>query len=358
MASRSTRRWWLLVPAGVVLVAAWGAWWFVDRLSFGNASPLHRAIILGQRERAARLIASGSDVDATMYSGLHPATWGATPLHLAARRDQTEVVEALLRAGAHPNAADHLGFTPLHAALQEGANGAAIALIRAGAAVRSSTTDGKAGYALENCGQPIRTALQTSSIATVRALIDAGADPAEDIGEDAMAYADAPDLLPKLELMIARGLSVEGVSSMGRAIHRAAAADDAAAIEFLLDRGAEIEARGGDYGFTPLLAAAYAGSNRAVTTLVQRGADVRAGTPYFGSPIYAAAFSGHRETVRLLLSMHLNIDLRAGRASDGATPLHMAYWNHDQEMARMLIDAGADPTQRSLDGRTPEAFRR
>lgn len=293
-----------------------------------------------------------------MKASLFPSTWGATPLHLAAERDRAEIVGELIRAGADRDAADELGFTPLHAALRDGADAAAQALIRANAQVRSDTIEGRSGYALENFGGLLRTALQRASITTVRLMLGAGADPRSDIGDDAMAYADGPDRLPKLQLLLERGFSVEGSSTMGRPLHGAAANNDVAAIILLLDHDADIEAKGGNYGFTPLLAAAYTGSSDAVKALIERGANPNAGTDYFGSPVYAAAFSGKRETVRLLLSMDLGIDLQAGRASDKATPLHFAYWNNDAEMADLLMEAGALPNARTTDGRLPTEYRR
>lgn len=347
---------WWLVPLVILLCLAGGAWWFLDSLHYGNATALHRAILKGNADRAESLIHRGADVNARMYAGLFPDTWGATPLHLAARRGDARLVASLLKAGADKDASDDLGFSPLHAALRDGANDAAVALIRAGAHAHSSTLEGRAGYALENCGQPIRTALQHASIVTVSAMLDAGADPRADIGDDAMAYAYPPDLLAKLQVLSDRGFSVEGTSTRGRALHVAASHNDVEAIAFLLDHGANIEAKGGDYQFTPLLEAAYSGANDAVRLLVERGANPKAGTEHFGSPIYAAAFSGKRETVRLLLSLNLGIDLQAGRQSDGATPLHFAYWNADPEMVRLLVDAGAKPDARTTDGRVPSAF--
>lgn len=311
--------------------------------------------------RVARLIAQGADVNAKMHGGLYFPNWGATPLHLAARDDRVEMIEQLIAAGADIDSLDQLGCSPLHAALHHGANSAAQVLIRAHAKIRSPIGVGRSAYAVENYGQPLRTALQTSSIDTVRLLLEAGADPRADIGDDAMAYVDGPDMLDKLQLLLDRGFSVNTSRSTccnETPLHIAATNNDPAAISFLLDHGADIESVKGGYEFTPLLAAAYSGSNEAIKTLVERGADPKAGTENFGSPIYAAVFGGRRDTVALLLSMNLGIDLQAGRASDNATPLHIAYWNDDAAMVEMLIKAGADPNARTTDGRLPGEFRK
>jgi len=347
-----------LTPLVLICTLLLAGWKFVDALHYGNASSLHRAVMRNDAPRVAKLLAQGEDVNARMRAELIPETWGATPLHLAARRDRTEIVEALLQAGADKNAADDLGFTPLHAALADRADDAAQALIRADVCVRSDTRDGRDGYALENCGQPLRTALERANFTTVRMLLNAGADLQFDVGEDATAYVNGPDRLPKLQLLVERGFSVEGESSWGRPLQLAAQCNDTESISFLLDHGANIEARGGEYAFTPLLAAAYVGSNDSIKLLLKRGANPKVGTDEFGSPIYASAFSAKTETVRLLLSSNLGIDLEAGRASDKATPLHFAYWNNDTEMAELLLKAGARPDARTTDGRLPTQFRK
>lgn len=308
--------------------------------------------------RVKRLISERKDVNARMYAG-HYKTWDATPLHLAAAHDAAAIINELIKAGADKDATDRLGFSPLHRALFEGADEAAQALVRSGASVHVSAQSGQRGYALQNAGPPIRAALERASIETVQSMLAAGGDPASEIGPDAMGWADSPDLLPKLRLLLDLGFSVNGEGrGSSQPLHAAASNNDVAAIEFLVAHGANLEDRGGSESLTPLLLAAYVGADDAIKALIAHGANPKAGTDYFGSPMYAAAFSGKTETVRLLLSMNLEIDLQAGRASDKATPLHFAYWNADDEMARMLIEAGANPNARTTDGRLPAEFRK
>jgi ankyrin repeat protein len=349
---------WWIIPVVILVAFVCAGWVFYDTLRYGDASSLHRAVMKGDHERVKRLIARGADVNARMKAGPYLETWGATPMHLAARRNSVEMVEELIHAGADKEAADDFGYTPLHAALVEGADAAAQHLLHANAKLRPDPGNRLAGHALWNSGQLLRTALGHASLTTVRMMLDAGADPRSDIGDSAMAFVDGPDRLPKLQMLFDRGFSVQVSFASNSPLYYAAVADDVPAIVFLLDHGADIEAIGGHEGFTPLLAASFVGSNDVVRTLLERGANPKAGTGSYGSPIYAAAFSGKRETVRLLLSMNLGIDLQAGRASDKATPLHFAYWNNDTEMADLLIKAGALPDARTTDGRLPKEYRR
>lgn len=346
----------LAVPLVIVIAVVLAGQWLLNGLRYGSGSALHRSLIDRDEPRALRLIRDGAPVNERMFGSLYPFRDGATPLHLAAQAGAVNAISALIAAGADQDALDTLGFSPLHTALRQGADQAAQALIRSGSKVHGDAQEGRAKYAIDNCGQPLQTALSYASIATVQAIIAAGATPAAELGEDAMAYVDGPHLLPKLQLLTKLGFSVEGAATRGRALHQAARRNDADAIRFLLDHGAQIEAAGGHYSFTPLLEAAYSGSTDAVRVLVERGANPRAGTDDFGSPLYAAAFSGKRETVRLLLSLNVGIDLQAGRASDQATPLHCAYWNQDTVMAQLLIEAGADANAMTNDGRLPREF--
>ena len=72
------------------------------------------------------LLTAGANKDA-------PDKNGATPLHLAAKKGQKEIVEALLTVGADVNAKDNLNHTPLHFAHKRGHKEIAEALLTAGA---------------------------------------------------------------------------------------------------------------------------------------------------------------------------------------------------------------------------------
>lgn len=56
---------------------------------------------------------------------------GATPLHVAGRRNRPEAIEALLAAGAEKDVVDWDGVTPLHLAAGSGHSSAVRALLKA-----------------------------------------------------------------------------------------------------------------------------------------------------------------------------------------------------------------------------------
>lgn len=359
-----------VVVVGILIALAVGAGLavraVVDRVRFGSATALHRAILLGDADRARALIADGADINAVARGALSPSMWGVTPLHVAASANDRPLVETLIERGAALELVDECGYTPLHAALRDGADDAAQALIAANESVRATDAARAARCGLEVPFTPLQTALQSASRATLEAMLAAGADVPADAGPDAMGLLDGRDFRAKLELLLERraewGVHVNGRSAAGTALHTAAVHDDVAAIDLLLDHGAAIEDRGATYGFTPLLVAASVGANNAIVRLLDRGADPAASSPSFGSVLYVAAFSGERETVRRLLELRqsgrIPLDLHAGRDSDGATPLHMAYFHHDAEMVQLLLTAGANAQARTTDGRLPEQYGR
>ena len=81
--------------------------------SNGN-TPLHRAVLFGQKEIVELLIQKGADVN-------KENNYKSTPLHVAARwNSQKEIVELLIKAGADVNKENIYGSTPLHEAVVNG----------------------------------------------------------------------------------------------------------------------------------------------------------------------------------------------------------------------------------------------
>ena len=67
-------------------------------------------------------------------------------------------------------------------------------------------------------------------------------------------------------------------------------------VQMLLDRGADVNAQGGQYG-NALQAALYRGHDKTVQMLLDRGADVNAQGGEYGNALQAASCAGHKEIV-------------------------------------------------------------
>ena len=97
-------------------------------------------------------------------------------------------------------------------------------------------------------------------------------------------------------------------------------------------------------GLTPL----HLTSNMEIArTLLENGADAEARAKDGRTPLLSASHWGHAEVVRVLLHHGANI---AVRAYDGTTALHLA---SKKEVARMLLESGADQTIKCKKGWTP-----
>ncbi len=151
-------------------------------------------------------------------------------------------------------------------------------------------------------------------------------------------------------------------------LHVAARAGDAAAVQQLLDQGANIDAvdirgypaltlavagrhpgvvrallaRGANASpatESPLIAAAQVGDVDVVELLLDHGAPIEACDHLGRGSLYWAAYLGHRAVVELLLDRGADLHARDQR---GDTPLHGAASNViDPEVLRTLIERGA-----------------
>lgn len=154
--------------------------------------------------------------------------------------------------------------------------------------------------------------------------------------------------------LLKQGVDVNAPQSNGTtALHWAAQWDDLETARLLIDAGARVNAAD-EYGVTPLSLACTNGSAAMVETLLAAGADPNAALRTGETPLMTAARTGRVEPVKLLLARGAYVN--AKETTQGQTALMWAAAESHWEVARTLIEYGADPNARSAAGFTPLLF--
>ena len=282
-------------------------------------------------------VAAGADVNARDDAG-------RTPLHRAVanpgripRGLLPVVISALLDAGADPNARDSEGSAPLHlAAGGAGASPVVSLLAEAGADLDARNDAGET---------PLHIAFRGDASATALTLLQFGADP---------AAPDAAGVIP----------DPAACDRWGTATFFTFATADIVA--GCIASGTSVRSVHGRGSRATTLISVAAGSSRdpeAISVLLEAGADLHVRDPFFQyTPLHHAARTGVADVARALLEAGADPDAWAtGFNIDwgwGWTPLHLAAWsNPDPDVVKALLEAGADfdaPSgERFREGNTP-----
>ena len=139
--------------------------------------------------------------------------------------------------------------------------------------------------------------------------------------------------------------SVKADTSRNLGLVLAAEGCQVAAVEHLLARGADANAR--VQGGTPLVGAALTGCDEVVKLLVGGGADVNAMNEQGALPLVGAALEGREDAVRTLMAAGADVNARDRR---GRTALMGAAIRGQADLAQALLDKGADLEARDEEG--------
>lgn len=133
------------------------------------------------------------------------------------------------------------------------------------------------------------------------------------------------------------------------ALHWAASRRHRAAVELLLERGANVDA-GNQADRTPLHMAVSSGHDAIAALLIRNGSSTNArAKPSLETPLHIAARHGYERIVWILLKNGANIH---ARDSIGKTPLHAAAIFGQTAVAALLLEMGADRYARDRYGTT------
>lgn len=200
---------------------------------------------------------------------------------------------------------------------------------------------------------PWTRALVKRDLATIERLVEQGADvsrAAED-GYTALMLAANEHQPSLVRTLLERGARIDAVNRRGgTALMYAAAVGDRETVELLFARGASVNVRAAN-GWTALTLASARGFDTVVTTLLLRDADPNIADIYGWTPLMRAVEQNRPAATRALLASG-RVDANA-RDENGHTALHHAAVQGLTEIARMLVEHGADVQIRDRGGRTP-----
>ena len=288
---------------------------------------LHTAANWGHEKLIGELAALGASADTH-----NSKNW--TPLSKAVKEGKTEIVEALLDAGADPDYAPKTAVRPLLFA-----QGAMLELLLArGASADIVYDDGTEDTFL------LRRVAQ-KKVDEVRALLEHGAvDRPNVVGWTAHMVASDParDVPPEIvELLEAHG-ATPGEDADTR-LHEACSQGDLERVERLVAQGAPLD-RVNRFGSTPLLMACTKSQWEVARWLLDAGADASIANVYANSALTFAVQGGDLRMVEALLAAGApaNEGIPHGAERPRSLALTIAGARGLTEIARRLIDAGAD----------------
>jgi ankyrin repeat protein len=336
------------------------------------------AAMQGDKDAVQSLLKQHVDVNA-------PQGDGSTALHWAAYRDDAEMVKLLLGAGANVNAATREGaITPLFMACASGDAAIVGALLAAGADPNTVKSNGTTALMI---------AAESGGTDAVKMLVDHGANvnAKETVhGQTALMFAAAQNREGVVRLLVARGADANISTSVrklekvrfdqdGNIVEdrpaRAGAAagagenDDAANLDALahsvglesavyaVDTSAAAQGALDTFAHTlGLKAVSYSVDN--ARKKPAKAGDIgnrpprKSGPDFMGgmSALLYAAREGYLETARALVESGANVNEVS--AGEKMSPLVEAIINGHLDLAKYLLDHGADPKLATVDGLT------
>ncbi|TPX49632.1 hypothetical protein SeLEV6574_g01368 [Synchytrium endobioticum] len=108
-------------------------------------------------------------------------------------------------------------------------------------------------------------------------------------------------------------------------------------VEYLIDRGAEVDAVEGKYDRTALFSAIWCGHSKVVMCLIEKGGAtwIKTPTKFMFDAIYG---KGNMEVIQYLVKH--GADLNDTDGDDGGTPIHKAAWEGNVEAVKYFIHCG------------------
>jgi len=316
--------------------SAFGAIALTAILHAAAGAPVADAAMDGNRDAVKTLLKQAADVNAAQGDGM-------TALHWAAMKNDAELVQTLLYAGANPKATTRIGaYTPLLLAAKSGNADVIEPLVKSGADVNAATSNGTTA---------LMFAAASGNVAAVQALLERGADvnAKESVrGLTPAMFAAASNRAAVIDLLAKKGADLKATSKV---TDLAALSRDPAALREFTQGNPTVpgqEPQGSRNGPAP------AGRGRGPQTPgVDRNFQLNELVAAQGgmTPLLLAAREGHLETVQALIAA--GADVNQVSAGDHTSPLLIATINGQFDLAKFLLDKGANPNLAAENNGTP-----
>ncbi|KAL6867144.1 ankyrin repeat-containing domain protein [Trichoderma novae-zelandiae] len=223
--------------------------------------------------------------------------------------------------------------TPLHIAAFFGLHRAVVHLLSQGFSPNSKDSDSHTPIFWAAFGGNARVAKLLLAITNVEMT-------------DEVRYGDCSPLLiaawmgheAVVELLLDK-YPIESNSGGFTALHFAAGLERQAVFDLLLERGANIETRSDELGQTPLAMCAITGCVAAVQWLVERGADIEARDRNNRTPLLWAAIANHENVIHYLVEKGANME---AKDSHDITPLLVATMRKNDNLDQYFSEKGGN----------------
>ncbi|KAK4418212.1 hypothetical protein Salat_2233900 [Sesamum alatum] len=286
-------------------------------------------------------------------------------LRVAAVNGNSHFISALIEAGADVNDRDPEGESVMSLAVKSGKADAVRVLIQSGYVM-----DDKIDRFLH-----VAAAMNKADIMENLCLgyVDIDLDSVNSLGQTALHLAAIHGQVEALQFLVSVGSNVDSTDRFGwTPLHYAAQEGHFEAVEFLLNHSVYSKYAVTKEGQTAFALAVERGNLdlydslclgdllqraariddvHAIKSCLARGADVNGKDQNGWTPLHRAAFKGHIESVKVLVSSQgARVDVVDG---SGYTPLLRAVEAGNVEVAVYLLSRGAKTGLKSLDGRLP-----
>lgn len=315
-------------------------------------TPVYLAAGAGHARTVSMLVDRGADINIA-FAGKH-----GSPLHAACFKGHLEVVETLLElevdvasGGIYEDALqaaflgsqegvalrlnEHDGVVTTEEDYERFLEGAARSgFVRVIERLQSLQFVSKYQGKADKLSRKIRKAIEGGELNVLRQFLDTQVNGEDFLPPDSVYLATLHTHRNMLEFVLERGASIEAEGLLGTPLRTASLLNSESLVRFLVNRGANVNACG-QFG-AALQAAASKGHTSVVKLLVDEGADVDQQTGFFGTALQAAAYNGQEETVEFLLSVGAGVHIE-GYSRDA---FHAAAEGGHQNILMLMLRKG------------------